>query len=46
LGFLLARAWEAYTKVISSAMAYGATAFHKVTEPGGKAAFERSSRNA
>jgi hypothetical protein len=36
-GFSLARAREVYTKVIRSAIAYGATAFHKVTEPGGKA---------
>jgi hypothetical protein len=37
-GFSLPRAREVYVKVIRSAMAYGATAFHKVTEPGGNAA--------
>ena len=37
-GFSLSRAREVYAKVIRSAMAYGATAFHKVTEPGGNAA--------
>ena len=36
-GFSLPRAREVYAKVIRSAMAYGATAFHKVTEPGGNA---------
>lgn len=35
-GFSLTKAREVYTKVIRSAMAYGATAFHKATEPGGK----------
>jgi hypothetical protein len=35
-GFSLIKAREVYTKVIRSAMAYGATAFHKTTEPGGK----------
>ena len=33
-GFSLPRAREVYVKVIRSAMAYGATAFHKVAEPG------------
>jgi len=36
-GFSLPRAREVYAKVIRSAIAYGATAFHKVTEPGGNA---------
>ena len=36
-GFSLARSREVYTKVIRSAMVYGASAFHKVIEPGGNA---------
>jgi hypothetical protein len=32
-GFSLTKAREVYTKVIRSAMAYGASAFHKATEP-------------
>ena len=35
-GFSLARSREVYTNVIRSAMAYGASAFHKATEQGGK----------
>jgi hypothetical protein len=35
-GFSLMKAREVYTKVIRSAMAYGASAFHKATELGGR----------
>lgn len=36
MGILLSESREVYTKVIRSAMAYGATVFHKATEPRGK----------
>ena len=35
-GYSLVKAREIYTKVIRSAIAYGATSFHKPTEEGGK----------
>jgi hypothetical protein len=35
-GFSLIRAREVYTKVIRSAIAYGAAAYHKTTEQGGR----------